>query len=113
MPRHDPRVCLRQMRDHAAEAIELVRGRRREEIERERVLNLALVRLVEVVGESGRRVPKEDRRRYPGVPWAELIGMRDRLIHGYDQVDLAVLWGVLTEDLPALVVELDRILAES
>jgi uncharacterized protein with HEPN domain len=112
MPRHDLRVCLQQMLDHAREAIELVRGMHRQDLDRERVVQLALVRLIEIVGEAGRRVEVEDRRRYELIPWTELIGMRSRLIHGYDQVDLGVLWEVVTVDLPVLVKELERILAE-
>ncbi len=111
MPRHDPRTCLRQMRDHAAEATEAVRGRGRSDLDDDRILSLALARLVEIVGEAATRVPSEERARHPTVPWAELVGMRNRLIHGYDQVDLDVLWQVVTVDLAPLVVELDRILA--
>ncbi len=98
------------MRDHAAEAVELARGRARTELDRDRVLNLALARLVEIVGEAATRTPMVERLKFPALPWAEIIGMRNRLIHGYDEVDLEVLWQVVSIDLPPLVLELDRIL---
>jgi uncharacterized protein with HEPN domain len=48
--------------------------------------------------------------RHPSVPWASVVGLRNRLIHGYDEVDFDVLWKILREDLPPLIVELGRIL---
>jgi hypothetical protein len=57
------------------------------------VLNLALTRLLEVVGEAATRVPESYQQKYPGLPWAPMIGLRNRLIHGYDQVDLEIFYG--------------------
>lgn len=73
-------------------------------------MNLALVRLLEIVGEAARRVPDETRHRYPEIPWIRIIGLRNRLIHGYDTVDFDILWQILIEDLPPLVVQLEDIL---
>ena len=56
-------------------------------------------------------MPLEDRGRYPQVPWSQLVSLRNRLIHGYDQVDFDILWQILTQDLPPLVQELEAILA--
>jgi len=111
MTRRDARTALQQMRDHAAEAMQLAQDRRREDLDEDRLLSLALVRLVEIVGEAARRVPSADRGRHRSIPWVEIIGMRDRLIHGYDQVDFDVLWQVVTADLPGLVRDLERALA--
>lgn len=110
MPRHDLRLTLRHMRDHAAEAVELTRGRSRKELDQNRLLSLGLTRLVEIVGEAAVRTAVDERQKFPALPWAEIIGMRNRLIHGYDQVDLEVLWKVVSIDLPPLVAERDRIL---
>ncbi len=112
MPPRDPLVALRQMRDHAAEAVDLVARRRRRHLDEDRVLMLALCRLIEIVGEAGGRVPKQVQARYPSLPWADIVGMRHRLIHGYDDVDLDVLWATLTDDLPTLLQQLDRILRD-
>jgi len=98
------------MRDQAAEAVAAVRGRRRSSLDDDRILSLALARLVEIVGEAAGRLSAEERARYPMLPWAEIVGMRNRLVHGYDQVDLDVLWQVVTEDFAPLIEELDRIL---
>ena len=103
MSRHDPSVSLRQMRDHALEVIELVRGRSRGDLDADRLLALALVRLLEIIGEAAARVPAEERARRPGVPWSSIVSLRNRLIHGYDDIDHDIVWEVVTTDLPALV----------
>jgi uncharacterized protein with HEPN domain len=109
--RHDPAISLRQMLDHAVEALEMAEGRSRADLDRNRMLNLALVRLLEILGEAAARVPAEERDCRPGIPWGTLIGLRNRLIHAYDQVDFDILWQILSTDLPSLVQELRRCLA--
>jgi uncharacterized protein with HEPN domain len=86
------------------------RGRTDPTCKKDRILELALVRLIEIVGEAAARVSPEGCRKYSGVPWPQIIGMRNRLVHGYDQVDLDVLWDTIEHDLPPLVSELERIL---
>ena len=98
------------MLDHAREALKIVRGRSRADLDRDRVLNLALVRLLEIVGEAASRMPQEDRAVHAEIPWADIVGLRNRLIHGYDEVDFDILWQILTNDLPPLVKALERIL---
>lgn len=68
MARHEVLVSLRQMRDHGGEAVEMVRGRIRADLDSDRKLNLALVRLLEILGEAANRVPPEVRGRYPRSP---------------------------------------------
>jgi uncharacterized protein with HEPN domain len=111
MTQHSPTVRMRHMLDHAKEAIDLVAGKEIADISRNRVLELALVRLVEIVGEAANRLPEEDQLRYPSIPWREVVGMRNRLVHGYDAIDLDVLWDTLQIDLPQLIEELERILS--
>ena len=109
MSRHDVAVSLRQMRDYAREALEMVHGQVRADLDTDRKLNLALIRLLEILGEAATRVPPEDRTKYPQIPWSQLISLRNRLIHGYDQVDFDILWQIVTQDLPALDGELEQI----
>jgi uncharacterized protein with HEPN domain len=112
MTRYDDEVRLRHMLDHALEAVEAIRGRQREDLKHDRILQLALVRLVEIVGEAAARVSAQGQQRYPAIPWQQAIGMRNRLIHGYDKVDLDVLWDTIQDDLPALIVGLREALGE-
>ena len=110
MTQHDPRVSLRQMRDHAREAMQLAQGNKREEFLADRTINLAVVRLLEIVGEAASRIPQSERDKYPQIPWGQVVGLRNRLAHGYDRVDLDIVWQIVTRHLPPLVAELDKIL---
>ena len=106
------RVRLRHMLDYAREAVEVVRPHTRANLDTDRVLELALVRLIELVGEAAGRVSPSAQVRYPGIPWSLIVSMRNRLIHGYDSIDHDVLWDTLTDDLPTLIGELETILAD-
>ena len=85
----------------------MARNRTRADLDADRMLNLALVRLLEIIGEAANRVPGERRDRCPQIPWANLVGLRNRLIHAYDQVDFDILWEIVSRDLPALLTELE------
>jgi uncharacterized protein with HEPN domain len=110
MTQHDPTVRMRHMLDHAKEAVDLLAGEAKADLSRNRLLELALVRLVEIVGEAANRLSIEDQSRYPSIPWKEIVGMRNRLVHGYDAIDLDVLWDTVRIDLPQLIEKLERIL---
>jgi uncharacterized protein with HEPN domain len=97
------------MLNHSREAVTLVQGKRRADLDSERILNLALVRLIEIVGEAANRVSAETRSGHPEIPWQEIMSMRNRLIHGYDAVDMDILWQTLQQDLPPLITALERI----
>lgn len=81
MSRHDPMVRLRHMLDYSWEAVEMARNRSRTDLDTDRMLNLALVRLMEIIGEAATRVPEEFRSRYPQVPWRDVADLRHRLIN--------------------------------
>jgi uncharacterized protein with HEPN domain len=98
------------MLDHAREAVALAQGKSRADLDSDRLLELALVQLLEVAGEAANRVPSEDRARYPDIPWPQIVSLRNRLIHGYDAVDLDILWQIIEQDLPPLIATLDSIL---
>ena len=102
-------IRLRHMLDYSREALHLIEGKNRKDLDQERTLNLALVRLLEIVGEAANRVSEETKGVYAEIPWFQIVGLRNRLIHGYDAVDFDILWGVLSEELPALVASLEKI----
>ena len=99
------------MRDHAHEAVELTRGRTRSDLDSDRLLALALVRLLEIIGEAAARVPVDEQARRPGIPWPSIVGLRNRLIHGYDNIDYDIVWQIVTNDLTSLELELTRSLS--
>lgn len=96
------------MLDHAIEATQMLHGRTREDLDTDRQLNLSLVRLLEIIGEAANRIDEVFQHQYPNIPWPEIVGLRNRLIHGYDQVDFDILWTIVHEDLPPLIDQLDR-----
>lgn len=72
----------------------------------------SVLRNLEIIGEAARHVPAEIRARYPELPWAEMLTMRNIVIHEYHGVNLKIIWQTVKEDLPALVSPLKRILQE-
>lgn len=97
---------------NAREALDIAAGNNFEDLSKDRILELALIRLLEVIGEAAARVSVVGQKKYQTIPWAQVTGMRNRLIHGYDQVDLGVLWDTIQEDLPPLIAEIEKILEE-
>jgi uncharacterized protein with HEPN domain len=98
------------MLDYSREAATLVAGKTRRDLDADRKLNLALVRLLEIVGEAANRATSEERLLCPSIPWGQIVALRNRLIHGYDAVDFDVLWGIVSVDLPNLIATLELVL---
>jgi uncharacterized protein with HEPN domain len=90
------------MADAIEAAAKFVQGRSRKDLETDRMLVFALVRAAEIIGEAASRVSAEGRARLSAVPWSSIVGMRNRLIHAYFDVDLDILWNTVTEALPPL-----------
>jgi uncharacterized protein with HEPN domain len=109
MSRHDSNIRLRHMLDYAREAASLAQGKTRVDLDSDRLLNLGLVQLVTMIGEAAKRVPKDVQAQHPEIAWPAIVGMRNRLIHGYDKIDLDILWQTVTEDLPPLITTLEKI----
>ena len=102
MSQHDDRVTLRQMLDHIEEATLLAGSRTRTDLGTDRLFSLALLKLVEIVCEAGTRVSEAVQTGHPEIPWRLIVGTRNRLIHGYDDVDYDILWDIVTVDFPPL-----------
>lgn len=109
MPPPKDAVRLRHMLDHAREAVDLMQGRSRADLDADRLLGLGLVRLLEIIGEAAGRVSLATQHRYADIPWSQIISLRNRLIHGYDSVDMDVLYQILLTDIPLLIVHLNKI----
>lgn len=107
MSRHDASLTLEQIRQFVTESIEIAAGKNREDLDSHRLLELALVRLIEMIGEASNRLPEEIREQYPGIPWRNIIATRNRLIHGYDSINKDILWSIIQNDLPKMLQELN------
>ncbi len=108
----DDSVRIRHILDAAREAVDFAKGRSGADLNTDRKLSLSLVRLLEIVGEAGRGISQEFRKTHPDLPWKSMVGMRDRLIHAYFDVNLDVVWETVTEDLPPLIAKLEKILPD-
>ena len=113
MSKQDDAVRCRHMLDAALKARQFMRGRARADLDTDEQLVLALVRLLEVLGEAARAVTPNFRQRAPQIPWQQIAGTRDRLIHGYYDVDLDIIWQILTADLPPLIAQLEQLLTSA
>jgi len=98
------------MLDFSREVAHFTKGRTRSSLDTDRLFSLALVRLIEVIGEAASRVPPEEREKLPDIPWTDIIAMRNRLIHGYDAFSYDLVWKTATEDIPVLIKALERTL---
>lgn len=103
---------FRHMLDAAKKARQFAEGRARADLERDEMFALALVRLLEVLGEAASAVSEEERRKTPQLPWKELAGTRNRLVHGYFDVDLDIVWNIVTRDVPPLIAALERLVVQ-
>jgi uncharacterized protein with HEPN domain len=110
MSEHDDGLPMHQMLEHASEALEMIRDRTRAELDTNRMLQLALVHLVQVVGEAATRVSRAGQAAHPEIPWGSAIATRHRMVHDYDRIDYDVVWDTIVEDFPLLVAALERAL---
>lgn len=109
MPHREAGDRLRHMLEYSREAVQIARGRTRADLDADRLLNLAVVRLLELIGEAAARIPPEEQALHGEIPWAEIVSLRNRLAHGYDAIDLDVVWRIVEDDLPPLIEALERI----
>lgn len=110
--RRDDQVSLLDMLIYAREAVDLFGAVSREHVAGDRIKELALTRLVEVIGEAANRVSPTTRERHPAVPWGKIIGARNVLAHAYDEVDLDKLCDIVRNHLRPLISQLEAIVGE-
>jgi uncharacterized protein with HEPN domain len=104
------RVC--HMLEAAREALAFVENQTRADLDANRLLALGLMKCIEIIGEAASKISQEGRQAYPRILWVDIIGMRNRLVHAYVDVDLDILWETVMHDLPSLIPLLDAILAK-
>ena len=112
MPRNrsgapEDRIRIQQMMDAARQAIEFAEGKSRKSLDADPMLARALMHAILEIGEAASRTSELGRSRAPDVPWAQIVGMRNLLIHVYWGVDFDRLWKTVTEELPLLLAMLE------
>jgi uncharacterized protein with HEPN domain len=104
----DDNARLRHMLEAARDAMRFTNESTREDLDRDRKLALAIVKCIEIIGEAAAKVSTETREAYPEIPWPAIVGMRNRLIHGYFEIDLDRVWNTARVNLPPLVASLSK-----
>jgi uncharacterized protein with HEPN domain len=106
------RWTLEQMLETAQRIRAVVQPHTHDSFEADEVTHLALLHLIQRLGEAASRLTSDFRAAHEEFPWAEMIGMRNRIVHSYDDLDAEVVWRVATDDIEPVVAALERVLAD-
>jgi len=104
-------IRLRHIVDAAREAQSYIAGKKRLDLDRDRMLVHSLVRCIEIIGEAASKVSSQSRSEIPQIPWTDVVSMRNRLIHAYFDINMDSVWDTVVDDLPPLVAALENIVA--
>ncbi len=107
----DDEIRLLHMLKAAREAVSFVRDRARSDLDVDRQLALSLVKDIEIVGEAATQITESTRMELVDIPWDRIVAMRNRLIHAYFSINLDIVWQTVQEDLPGLIIKLERIVS--
>lgn len=97
------------MLDSVTAVLEFTKGKRRQSLEHSQLLVSAVIREFEILGEAAGQISKKTQSKYSDLPWKQLIGMRNRLIHAYFDIDDNIIWATIKEHLPSLKDSLGQI----
>jgi uncharacterized protein with HEPN domain len=109
MPPDKDHIRIQHMIDAAERIVAFTDEISKDQFLKDEKLNLAVVRLFEILGEAANNISDDLREKYHDVPWSEIAGVRNRLIHGYFDVDLNIVWQIIQQDVPPLLSRLHNI----
>jgi uncharacterized protein with HEPN domain len=102
----DDRWRLQHMIEAADKVQKFTSGRQRADLDSDQMLVFAIVRALEIIGEAASKISEETRSAHAEIPWKAIIGMRNRLVHAYFDIDASIVWVAVTEELPHLLGQL-------
>lgn len=106
----DDKIRIQHMIDAAEEALSFVSDKSEKEFNKNRMLVLSIIKEIEIIGEAASKISEETKLRYNNIPWQDIVGMRNRLIHGYFDVNIKLVWNTIKNDLPSLLKSLKEII---
>jgi uncharacterized protein with HEPN domain len=106
---NDDLIRMRHMLESAKEAQSYIAGKKRLDLDRDRMLVHSLVRCIEIIGEAASRVSPPGRSETLAIPWPDIVSMRNRLIHAYFEINLDLVWDTVVDDLPPLIAALEKV----
>ena len=104
----EDRIRIRHMLDAVKEALAFTIDKSREDLGNNRMLTLAIIKELEIIGEAASKLTPEFKAGLPHIPWADIFGMRNRLTHGDFDIDLDRVWDTVLEDLKPLCAKLEE-----
>lgn len=113
MSRGDDYIRIQHIIDAIDEATTFIQGRTKECLYLDRQLSLALIKLLEIIGEAANKVSPEFKSANSHIPWRQMIDMRNRLTHGYFDTDLGIVWKTVNSELPQLLNSLQSLIANN
>ena len=105
-------IYIKDILENMENALNFVGNLSYEEFSKDKKINYAVVRCIEIIGEAAKNIPEDVRNKYPEIPWKEMAGMRDKVIHFYFDVDFKKVWLVVQRDIPQLKPLLQKILED-
>jgi uncharacterized protein with HEPN domain len=111
MSKRDDRACLQDIRLAILRILDYVTGMSEDDFLADAKTQDAVLRNLEIIGESAKLISQEMKERYAEMPWRSMAQLRDKLIHHYFGVNLDIVWGVVQQDLPTLLAQIEEILA--
>jgi uncharacterized protein with HEPN domain len=102
-------IRLQHMLDMSREALSFACGRKKEDLDTDKGLMRILERDIELIGEAATKISEEAKALLPNIEWKYIIGMRNRLVHVYYEVDRNILWDTVTNAIPELIKELEKL----
>jgi uncharacterized protein with HEPN domain len=106
---NDDLIRMRHMLDSAREAQSYIAGKKRTDLDRNRMLVHSLIRCIEIIGEAASKVSSQSQTEVPAIPWPDIVSMRNRLVHAYFDINLDTVWDTVVDDLPPLVAVLEKV----
>jgi uncharacterized protein with HEPN domain len=105
----EDRIRIRHMLNAIKEALSFTIDKNREDLGNDRMLTLAIIKELEIIGEAASKLTPEFKTGQPHIPWTDIVGMRKRLTHGYFDIDLDRVWDTVLDDLKPLCAELEKL----
>jgi uncharacterized protein with HEPN domain len=110
MPVIDDASRLQHILEAAQRTVRHTKNRKQVDLDNDELLGLALIRLLEIIGEAAWGISENLRNRYPDIAWRQMANMRNRLIHGYFDVNNDLVWKTVTAELPPLIAMIEAVI---
>ncbi len=110
--KRDISIYVKDMLENIERAEKFIEGMSYEDFVKDEKTNFAVTRCIEIMGEAAKHIPESTRQKYPEIPWKDIAGMRDKVIHFYFGVNLERVWLVLREDIPKIEPLIRRVLGD-